>query len=357
MRKVEKMDFKSRQMRKLKQGQKGITLIALIITVVVMLILAVVTINLTLGQNGIFTTAQKAAQNYTQAQNQEMAGISGFTEAIDKTINNLEKGIYYATDNAGNAIPVPVGFSPITTPDQGTKDTGFVIKNDTDGNEFVWVPVEGMSYSYNRYAILEKQPEFELDVDTESMKIRYEPGGNFYYIERMPEDEKVSVSIYGGYYIGRYETGKENGRLVVQKNKQVWSDITRDSALTQSKSLYNKESNNVASKLCSSYAWDTALKFMESTGSTYPTNSVGGYYEQSDAITTGYDTTHPCNIYDMGGNVWEWTTEFCTITDNPCVSRGGVYYYSASYTPAAYRSSTYDTFEGNVTGFRIALFI
>ena len=116
-----------------------------------MLILAGVTINLTLGQNGIFTTTQKAAQNYTQAQNQEMAGITGFTEAIDKTINSLDEGIYYVTDKIGNSIPVPVGFSPITNSDQGTKDTGFVIKNNRDENEFVWIPVEGMGYDYDRY--------------------------------------------------------------------------------------------------------------------------------------------------------------------------------------------------------------
>ena len=45
-----------------------------------MLILAGVTINLTLGQNGIFTTAQKAAQNYTESQNKELSYLEGFTK-------------------------------------------------------------------------------------------------------------------------------------------------------------------------------------------------------------------------------------------------------------------------------------
>ena len=51
-------------------SQRGITLIALVITIIVLLILAGVTINLTLGENGILTTAQQAAKNYTDAQNQ-----------------------------------------------------------------------------------------------------------------------------------------------------------------------------------------------------------------------------------------------------------------------------------------------
>jgi len=71
------------------KSNHGITLIALIITIIVMLILAGVTINLTLGENGIFTTAQKAAQNYTDAQNKEMAELGDFTNLVNDTINGL----------------------------------------------------------------------------------------------------------------------------------------------------------------------------------------------------------------------------------------------------------------------------
>ena len=73
---------------KLKE-QKAITLIALVITVVVMLILAGVTINLTLRENGIFTTAQQAAKNYTDAQNKEMVDLGDFTNLVNETINGL----------------------------------------------------------------------------------------------------------------------------------------------------------------------------------------------------------------------------------------------------------------------------
>lgn len=113
-------------------------------------------------------------------------------------------------DEEGNIIPVPKGFAPILKSEgQGTKNTGFVIKDmnnnaETRGNEFVWVPVEGMPYTYGRYAFLQNQPVDETD----PTKIKW---GATYFTEDMPEDEQTSVNQYGGYYIGRYES--RNRRL------------------------------------------------------------------------------------------------------------------------------------------------
>jgi len=73
-------------------NNRGITLIALIITIIVMLILAGVTISLTLGENGLFTTAQKAAKNYVNAQEKELAEINNFSNTVDKTIEELVNG-------------------------------------------------------------------------------------------------------------------------------------------------------------------------------------------------------------------------------------------------------------------------
>ncbi len=81
--------------KKEKTNSKGITLIALVITIIVLLILAGVTINLTLGENGIFKTAEMAGKNYTQAQEDELAGLAGF----ENTINNIIAG----TGNSGGS--------------------------------------------------------------------------------------------------------------------------------------------------------------------------------------------------------------------------------------------------------------
>ena len=71
------------------KGQKGITLVALVITNIVLLILAGVTITLTLGEKGIFKTAEKAGENYTQAQREELERLNSFQNTLDGVIENV----------------------------------------------------------------------------------------------------------------------------------------------------------------------------------------------------------------------------------------------------------------------------
>ena len=51
------------------KGQKGITLVALVVTIIVLIILAGVSIALVLGDNGIVTKAREWKQNYAVAAN------------------------------------------------------------------------------------------------------------------------------------------------------------------------------------------------------------------------------------------------------------------------------------------------
>ena len=83
----EKENQKTTKNMNLRNNNNGITLIALVITIIVLLILAGVTINLTLGENGIFRTAEQAGRNYTQAQEQELAGLVNFENTINNIIN------------------------------------------------------------------------------------------------------------------------------------------------------------------------------------------------------------------------------------------------------------------------------
>ncbi len=46
--------------------EKGITLVALVVTIVIMLILAGVTLNLALGENGLFKMAQNSVALYKE---------------------------------------------------------------------------------------------------------------------------------------------------------------------------------------------------------------------------------------------------------------------------------------------------
>ena len=70
---------------------------ALVVTIIVLLILAAVAINLTIGNNGIFTRAQEAVDKYEIARMNEMLQMNDFSMLIDSFMN---------TDNpGGTGIP------------------------------------------------------------------------------------------------------------------------------------------------------------------------------------------------------------------------------------------------------------
>lgn len=107
---------------KMKMNQKnetGITLIALIITVIILIILAGVLINLTLGNNGIFTRAKEAKEKYAEQQVREKVGVMLAEYSIDKNIDGKalttyldeqkEKGtIEDYTDNGDGTITIKI---------------------------------------------------------------------------------------------------------------------------------------------------------------------------------------------------------------------------------------------------------
>ena len=298
------------------------------------------------------------------------------------------------TDTEGNSATIPAGFQVSLKEGENKVSTGLVVRNAQDLNEFVWIPVENMGYKYDRYAFLTTQPADGIDEATNSLKIKQLTDSNYYFTEAISSDETESIEKYGGYYIGRYETGIEGytafsetsdgttnwtgytgGNLSIQKGKQVWNYITRDKAKEVAEGLYTDAENGVISKLCSSYAWDTALKFIQTNYSTYPTNSTQGNYSDTEFTYTDLDgnsqtkangeavlvptgqTTAVNNIYDMGGNVYEFTTEINNNTPKIYTVRGG--YYNDTYTVAtpAWRATASSTDAGAETGFRVALFI
>ena len=74
-------------------------------------------------------------------------------------------------------------------------------------------------------------------------------------------------------------------------------------------------------------------------------------------LTTGAtEQSKVMNIYDIAGNVWEWTLEKTSDTDNLCAYRGGFYSFTGSDFPASNRSYDNTTYSFNIVGFRVSLF-
>lgn len=275
-------------MKQLKEEKGSITLFVLVSMLFFVLILTGAYMLSSLGQQTGISETAKIKEIYEKDMNQ--------IDDIYATLVN--KRVYYVNDKEGNKIPVPNGFSPITTKDQGTKETGFVIKNDTDGNEYVWVPVDDTtSYQYARVAFTRTGWAYRQTINTTTGAIK-RIDMNATFTEAMPKiaenvTELQSVTQFGGFYMGRYEvgitgydkevlttnttnntswTGYTGGTPVVQKEAQVWNYITKDKAVEIVESMYSTN-EAVISRLCSSYAWDTTLRFIETKHSGYATNS------------------------------------------------------------------------------------
>lgn len=79
--------------------------------------------------------------------------------------------------------------------------------------------------------------------------------------------------------------------------------------------------------------------------------------DASILLTTGADESFSLmNIYDIAGNVWEWTLEWTSNDSSPCASRGGSYNSYGSGYPASYRiyGGTSDSYSN--IGFRVSLY-
>ena len=72
--------------------------------------------------------------------------------------------------------------------------------------------------------------------------------------------------------------------------------------------------------------------------------------------TGGTEQSKVMNIYDIAGNVYEWTLENTSNTDYPCADRGGYCLVTGSLRPAAYRFNDSTDFSDVGIGFRVSLF-
>ena len=190
----------------------------------------------------------------------------------------------------------------------------------------------------------------------------------------------VSVEKYGGFYIGRYETGNINQETpVVQKGN---TNISRQTWYNMYKRCKNirGDNTNVVTGMIWGNQWDRTLMWLIETGSktkeqiaddstswgnynnaTFEyVNSSGSTVTKNENSGTKIPTgnteyTKANNIYDLAGNVYDWTMEAHSAYHR--VYRGGYYYDNGDYDPADSRNSSSPTYSGNLYGCRSALYI
>ena len=385
------------------KNNKGITLVALVVTIVVLLILAGVSINLVLGNNGIIAKAKEAETKSAEASQNDLKGMNGLVSEMEGALagngstgsgsgnGNTGSGNNFVTKNTEVTYPdgkvwIPEGFK--VAEDSASTVQGGVVIEDKDRNQFVWVPVATLA-DYKRTAYSTNVATEETDTATNSIKINYSSSKNSeYFTEALPEDEKTSVERYKGFYIGRYEAGdKENTEaktlrssndvtktVTIKANQAPYNNVTKTQAISLAEGFATKQGYKAKTKLVSSYAWDTTIAFMQKVNSDYGSSSEEGNYKDttfsytditgarqtkaknSNVLVPTGQTTPVCNIYDMGGNVFEWTTESCSNTDYPYARRGGFYYYIFANIPAGFRDDGSDDADDG-DGFRLTLFM
>ena len=287
-----------------------------------------------------------------------------------------------AEDAYGNKITIPKGFKilehnptsstgAVTYNYTNSEETGehipavqdgIVIENGTDKNQFVWVPVGTIKNKNNttNTITLGRYSSFTATngVYTPAQVASVENCTNAVTISDMYQElstsrggnsaedstaqnatarnleEFISTTLAnGGYYIARFEASGTASKITSKYNQTVLGNITQPNAAKAAREMYGeiKENNKLvyASDLVNSYAWDTAIVFIQ----TYSGKTDYASHNESKTTkaftATGKNDDKYCNIFDMSGNASEWTTEYSTYSDSsyfyPCVGRGGRY--------------------------------
>ena len=171
-----------------------------------------------------------------------------------------------------------------------------------------------------------------------------------------------SVKEYHGFYIGRYETGDLSKDKVVSKKGN--EDIGNQNWYT----MYAKEKKyatlltgtKIKSNMIYGSQWDATMRWFakskDNNVSTYPVNAQNGVnanFSSSRKSTGSVGSVN--NIYDMAGNVYDWTAE--SYSSNYRVLRGYDYDASSDFWYTGYRSDYYPTNSNDSCGSRVGLYL
>ena len=396
-------------MKKILKSEQGITLVALVVTIVVLIILAGITLSLVVGQNGIVNKTKEARdKTQTDQLNTELA------------MNTLYNDMTKAISGTGGATTSPYLPSADYSYDTSTSlSTGLVMK-DTSGNEWVWIEVPKTATVYptagTSITTFSDTDYTNIETDLHTYTSTYRNGTSYtdtYYsdaqtgltsAEYTTLKKAMLKSVYqnGGFWIGRYEAGIANNRTshttvdtttkpLIKANQYPYTYVTCSEAETLAKTVATSSGKN--SSLLFGVQWDLVLKYLETKGATQAelktdSTSWGNYHNNTYNIiealakystdngsswtATPYNKTvsggvtllttgalnkfSKMNIYDIAGNVWEWTMEYTSNSSSPCTMRGGNCNNLGQEYPVSYRTNDSTTDSYYTMGFRVAIY-
>ena len=362
---MEKTEVK-RKLNYEKKGTRGITLIALVVTIIVLLILAGISIQMLTGENGILKRAKQAREATDEAAEQEQKDLAQINAMMS------EENVEYKDKNGDKAI-IPAGFAMTERKGESTVKEGLVI-TDAEGNEFVWIPInkedltvvgtdkemaelaedgenyrgvlynfEGITSSKIKYdSSSNREPDILTSYDTDEQEYLDKIGLTQKAFKQEMQDNYnamiKSVQTYGGFYIGRYEISYENGKVqsksgktpmsAADDNKQMWYGMY--DKLKKYASSNESLKNVVESSMIWGSQYDAMLNYaLEGKDKEKVTATSNADHNLKKPTMTGETLDDKIlNIYDLEGNLYEWTLEGKRADAR--VNRGGYFYSSFS---------------------------
>ena len=307
------------------------------------------------GENGILTQAQRAK---TEAENAQAVEEERLNE-YEKFINSATGTNTEFTDGLGNKVVVPAGFEVVNPEDN--VDDGIIIK-DSSGNEFVWIPVTDEKQYKRNTSYINTDISVNSYTDTGYLPDGIQPEKND--STNNENAEKTAITSKGGFYISRYEAGKEEegetNKLVSKSGATVWNNISQEDCKKEARKFINN--TNVKSAHCSGIQWDITMAFIngkeDGSSDADKTYNVTQYKASRHTGVKTISGQNPadrvCNIFDLEGNYREYIAEMSSYDiDNLFIHRGGSY---TGTSPASDRYSYNGSADPNIT-FRFVLYI